>query len=547
MSMISESPNKSWSEEKIIELLDANMQAGSSASKEVRVVCLDELRKRKTINQVDRATEVLLEVARIRGRSTPESFMIVELISRLADLEETAFGKLYDKMNTYKDDNSLYCFARVTRNLRGKKKRKCVLRLLSLLMNCDSFTTVTDEMYQTIITVSDKNIIKETMEATIPYLESPDVFKVVYAVGITSRLASGFISDSGLVVERALNGWYDGHAERILKNICNYFGRIKDEKSIPYLLQMLEVDFHKGVISKALASVVDTHPQAITKLWEFLEKEKEHYPSILEAFAEMETSIDLERLFSVVNIDLSKWRPKEALKKIMVKAGERAKPLLFEMVRDKDQNRYSFALECLEEIGVSIEEYSEIFEKSPILQVYEFFYGKKPEMLLENLWKEQNKLGESIKRAQIKKFDYFIQNLFSALGFVTLFVDPSDKEGVDLVAFSPSEPYILIIGCTTGVVPDDLKKLNMTLDEMEDALEELLSKYRILPMVITSKRVEVSSADSEYAGKNNKAILTQEETTKLLDILRTNRTSEEIIKQIERSIPTPDSDNPYGY
>jgi len=129
MSTTSELPDESWSEEKILELLSADV-SGSSTSKEVRVICLDELRRRKTINQVDRATEVLLEIARLHGKSTPESSMIVELISRLANSEETAFGKLYDEMMTYKDDNSLYCFARITRKLEDEKKRKCVLRLL---------------------------------------------------------------------------------------------------------------------------------------------------------------------------------------------------------------------------------------------------------------------------------------------------------------------------------------------------------------------------------------------------------------------------------
>ena len=137
-----------------------------------------------------------------------------------------------------------------------------------------------------------------------------------------------------------------------------------------------------------------------------------------------------------------------------------------------------------------------------------------------------------------------MQNLFSALGFVTLFVDPSGKQGVDLVAFSPNEPYILIIGCTTGVIKEDLQKMNITLNEMEDSLEEICAKYRILPILITSKKVEVSSADSEYAKKNYIAILKQQETTTLLNMLRTNRESNEIIKYVERIIPLS-SINPY--
>jgi len=71
-------------------------------------------------------------------------------------------------------------------------------------------------------------------------------------------------------------------------------------------------------------------------------------------------------------------------------------------------------------------------------------------------------------------------------------------------------------------------------------------KYRILPMIITSKKTMITPSDLDYAGENGIAILTQEETTKLLEMLRTNRTNEEVIEQIKLSIPpTPDVDNPY--
>ena len=538
MSMTNELPDESWSEEKIIELLNCNISG--SATEETRLLCLDELRKRKTIKQIDDVMELLLEIAKVHGKSMPESSMVVELILRLVNLEEIAFNKLYDKM-IYQNDNLLYCYARIIRNLEKAKKKKCMPHLLSFLMGSGSFTDITDEMYQTLVTTDDEDINKEIVEATLPYLRVSDAFKVVYAVKITSKLSSEFLLEIEPVIERALKGWYNGHQLEILKNITDYFGRMKDQRSIASILQIMKSDFNSDNVfadssALALASVIDSHPKEIDKIWEFLEKEKEHYPSILMAFAKMRTSINLQKLFSIVDIDLGKWRPREALRNIMIKAGKQAKPLLFKIVKDKDQVRYEFAMRCLEEIGVSVEEYSKVFEKPPILQVYEFFYEQKKGMFLENLWKEQDKLRNELKKKYMK-FEYFIQNLFSALGFVTLYVDPSGKEGVDLIAFAPNKPYILIIGCTTSILKNDLEKLKMTLSEMEDALKELLFKYRILPTVFTSRKVEISSVDSEYAGKNKIAIVTQKETTTLLNMLRTHRGSDEIIKHIEQLIP----------
>jgi len=540
MEKKSELPDESWPEEKILELLRQNI-SGPSTSQEVRLICLDELRKRKNIKRVEEVVEILLEIARVHGRSTPESSMIVGLVSRLANLDERAFNKLLNAMTNIQD-NLLYCFARIVRNLEDDKKKDCTLRLLFFLMKYGSFTNITDEMYQTLIGVDNEEIKKDILKETLPYLRDPDPYKVVYAVRITSGLASEFITDLEVVVQRVLNSWYDGYKEEILKNICELFGKIKDEKSIPYLLQILRLDFNKEVVSKTLASVIDAHPQAIDKIWEFLREEREHYLPILMVLEKMETSIDVERLFSVLDINLKERLlhfslPIQTLKNITIKSGKQAKQLLLKMIMDENQDKYTFALDCLEEIGVSIEEYSRVFEKSPITQVYEFFYGKKEEMLLENLWKEQDKLGEPVKHAQTKRFDHFIQNLFAALGFVTLYVDSSGREGVDVVAFSPNQPYILVIGCTTGIMPDDLKKLNVSLTEMKDTLKELFQKYRILPMVITSKRVDVSSTDSEYAAKHNIAILTHDEATNLLKMLKTNRKSDEIIKHVKQSIP----------
>jgi len=541
MSTISELPDESWSEEKILELLDENI--GPSAQKEVRVVCLDVLRRRD-IQRIDEAMDVLLKSAEYHGRSTPESSMIVELISRLANAEESAFKKLLSRMIRLQD-NLMYCFARIIRNLEDPKKGECMPRLLEFLMGYDSFTNITGEMFQTLVTADNEDINKNIVKATLPYIRVADPYKVVYAVKIISRLGSAeVLSKLELIIERALTGWFNGHKEEILTNICSYLGRIKDERSTPRLLQIIKSGFNRErIASKALARVVDAHPEVMDEIWDFLQKEKELYFPILMVLEEMKTSVDVERLFSIADIELGIQSVRQTSRKIIKKAGQQAKPLLLSMIKDKHYVRYTFALNCLEEIGVSIEEYSRVFEKHPILQIHEFFYNQRKGMLLENLWKEQDELGKSIKKSQIRRFEYFVQNLFSVLGFVTLFVDPSGKEGVDLIAFSPNEPYILVIGCTTSILKDDLQKMKMTITEMIDALKELFAKYRILPTVFTSRKVDVTPADSEYAGKNSIAILTQEEITTLLKMLRTNRRSDEIIKHIKQSIP-PFSINP---
>lgn len=551
MSAIHGLPDESWPEEKVLELLNASISGSGEEERRRRLVCLDELQKRETIKQVDKVMETLLDYAKIHGRSTPASSMITKVLSRLANSEETAFRKMLNTTLQERNDNLLYCFARITLNLEDVKKKECMLLLVSLLMLCDSFTNITEEMCQTLVSSENGDINKGIVDATTPHLQVPRPVEVLYAVRIVCALSSEFISGLESVIERALDGWYDARRIEILKNICDYFGRIKEKKGIPYLLQILKKSNSRNTIlfeelSKALASILDAHPEMMEQIWEFLEKHEGHHPSILKALAEMKTHIDLEKLFSGVKIDWSKWEPKEALKRILINEGDISKPFLLEMIKEKDQNCHSFTLECLEELGVSIEEYSKVFEKPPILQVFEFFHRKRKNLHLENLWREQDNLRNPIKGAKMDKLEYFMHHFFSALGFVTLFVDPSGKKGVDLVAFHPTKPHILIIGCTTGIIKEDLQKMNNTLIEMEETLEELLKKYRTLPIIITSKKVMVTNADREYAGENEIAILAHQETTKLLEMLRTNRTIDEIMDQIKLSIPpAPDDNNPY--
>jgi hypothetical protein len=539
-----ELPDASWSEEKLLESLKKYAISSSVEDHDRRRVCLDELRRRKTIKQVDGVVEILLDYTKKYGMSDPESSLIIELLSKLANSEEIAFKKWLDSMIVSKDNGSSYCFARIVPNLDDTKKKICVLPLLSSLMSCGSFTGITSEMCQSLINIDNKDIQKDIVKATLPYLKMPDTFKVVYAVKIISSLSpADLIPELELVIERTLTGWHKAYEGQILTDICNYYRRTKDERSIPHLLKILKSGFDREerVASKALASVIDANPNSITEIWRFLQTERNHHSPILMALSQMESSVDVEKLFSVLEIDLAQLLhlqlPRQYLKEIVIRAGKQTEQFLLKMVKHQEEVRYTFASECLEEIGVSFEEYSKVFDRPPVLQVYEFFFEKMPTMLLENLLKAQETLGGPIKRAPIRKSDYFSLVLFSVAGFTTLFVDPADREGVDIIAFAPNEPYILVIGCTTGILSYDLQKLTLTLEKMENALKDLLSRYRVLPMVITFKGLEVSPNDFEIASRNRIAILTSKELESLLRMLKANRGSKEIIKQIKQWVP----------
>jgi len=214
--------------------------------------------------------------------------------------------------------------------------------------------------------------------------------------------------------------------------------------------------------------------------------------------------------------------------------GELVKPTLFKILQEKE--KCGFALECLKAIGISKEELSKIFTKPPMLEVYDFLYSrariKKIHKDLNQLWEEKQELRETVP-GTTDKLEHLLFHIFTGFNLVTLNVAPLKEISVDIVSFYPETLDLLIIGCTTGILKDDLAKMNVLVRKMRKELTDLFKKCSITPIVVSSEDVSISTSDALYSAQNNIVILQRDHIDKLMEMLMTNRKSRDVIEYIK--------------
>lgn len=176
--------------------------------------------------------------------------------------------------------------------------------------------------------------------------------------------------------------------------------------------------------------------------------------------------------------------------------------------------------------------------------MYKFFFGG--DLTPRKLWDSGTKvLGENLKKSGMQKFEHLILNLLSGFNFITIYVDPSGKEGVDVVAISPFVPQIIIAGATIGVLKDDVQKLTRTADAMHEALPELTS-YRVLPVLFTRLNF-ITPVDRQSAAEKGIAILTLSDTENLITMQETGRTANDCIEFLYSKVPKSELSADYGH
>jgi len=529
----SRSPDETWTEEEVFDLLTQSLQGTSEGQHYKRIRSLDELNRRAktdSLRNIDKTCEIVLNTARRYSGHHPESSLIPETLVLLIRKNNEAFQKVLDGLE---GEQLFFTFSKIVPHLDQEKKKKSVLPLISFLMSRDVLNAFgVNEAYECLVTMDSKEIRSEIKKHISPHLDSLKIPALVFAVRITSKLGDVTVIPEMLkVFERSFRRYYGGHEREIQKEICTFFKRIPDKRSLSFILKVAQLN-RSTESSEALASIADAYPEVLEEIYQFLEKVREPQ-NILIAFTKMKkASVEFDRVLNPTIKHLGNLSISIYLKEIALKIGKSTKPTLLRIAKSKKSLENEFALNCLEKIGVSFDEISKIFKKSPVLEVYDFFFENKKKLIVDEIWKDKSRLGEQIPR-KWSKIEYLIQNIFSAFGFLTIYVEPSGREGVDIIAFSPNTFDLYVIGCTTGVLKDDIPKLSATILEMERELKELFAKYRVIPMIFTSKLIDLTTKHSEAKGM---AIFTYKMIGNLLRMLRTGKTSDDLNMHIRQNI-----------
>ena len=532
MAQKSGKPDNTWAEEDIFGWLTHGLQSDSKDHYYKRVSSLEELQRRTerdSLTDTERTIDVVLDAAKKYGAHDPESSLIIPLKLLILKNDDN-FGRVLDGLKR-KERQLFFCFSKVVPYLDKEKKKRSIRPLVSFLMGGDSTNEFgLEDVYKTLTIMNGEEVDREILKLTSPYLASLKAPVVFFAVRLGSKLGDRTLTEQMLkVFEKSFMHYYDGTEQRIQEEMCAFFRRIPEKGSLPFILRVLQ-SRRSRVVLEALASVVDANPEVLKEIYQTMEEGTDPQ-DILVALAKTKSApIQFERILNLTMKHLgnpSIWYP---LKDIALRIGESAKDSLLELAKSRDHSEHNFAILCLNEMGVSFDEISELFEKNPIVQVYDFFFENKKKLLLDELWKNKRRLGDQLPGKWLR-IEYLAQNVLSAFGFLVIYVDPSGREGVDMVVFSPDTLDCYVVGCTTGVLKDDALKLRATLVEMERDLEEFFAKYRVTPVIFSLKEV-----DLEYSGAYGMAVLTPEKINKLMEMLKTNRTREDVSDYILQNI-----------
>jgi hypothetical protein len=521
--------DKEPTEDQIVEtLLLMTAATHSPTADKTRALMLEQL-SRTPIRNVENVADLLITMSERFGFTDPESELIVRILSQLADSTQEVFEKVLAA--TSGKEQQKYVAIRTIRRLRKDRKRRSLECIVGLLMQGDS-NPHTKEAYQTLVTISDPKINEEIVRLVKPYLDYSDAHQAEYATRIICKLGDKRATPTVCkAVERTFMNWYRNHdvQQNMRKEICGFFMKNPDKAALSCLLEILRKD-PRTEAQQALANLLDSFPDALEEVMKRL-NEDELRIHILYSLREMKTTkVDFEKLLHLVPVDyLQKESTRDALGSVALRAGENVKPMLLKMLQSRRKEEYDFARNLLKEMEVSLDEMASYCETSIVGKVHDFFYG---ENFLVDLWKNPDRLRTNMK-GQTNSFDYLVLTLFSEFNFPTLYVEQAKRnEGVDIVAFSPSTPQVFVVGCTTGVVKDDLQKLVATSNELCSHLKKLKDKYEIVPVLFVAKNLVIHPADRQYAA-GKVCVLHQSEIEEIIAMSRTLRNSRDLIQYME--------------
>jgi len=542
-----DNPYSTLAEQELFSTLINVIPGPSEDHKSKRISGLEELRRRidsNTLQNKDKAIKILLDMAKKQGDNRPESSLIIECFFLCIQKYKEAFQTILNGLGG-QEDQLFICFSKIVLLINYNKKRQSIPHLVDFLISRDALNDYgVREVYDCLVSLGDEKLSQEIVKVTSPYLDSSlvNMCAIVYSVRLCSKFAGKeLVPKMRDIVKKSKDDYFRDHSNEIERDVCHYFERVKDQNSLPILLDLLKVrtNYLHDHITRAVAKILDTSPNSVEYLIEALYDNRRNEQTIyviLECFIEMKApKISARKILDSIRLNWWKEHPglRHKLKLLFVKMGKPSKPILFEIIQDEE--KYDFALECLKEIGVSNEELSEIFPDPPMLQLYNFLYSeqkKKIPQTLNLLWKEKEKLSKKIP-GDYDRFEHLLLHIFSCFNFVTLNVAPLSIPSMDIICFYPETFDLFIIGCTTGILQDDLAKMNSQVKKMQLKAPEIFRKCSVTPIVASSELGDIHPFNKKYAAQNNIVIMQRDDIDKLLEMLITNRTSRKAIEYIK--------------
>jgi hypothetical protein len=545
--------NSSYSklaEKEFFENLVKTISGVSEHQKRERLEVLEDLQRRIKCNLVqdcEEAIRILLDMARNQGYSRPESELIVESFLLFINKDDKYYKIILGGLTDQRKEASriFLVFSKLVLHLNHKKKQEGIKPLLGFLMNSEALNdNGVSEVYDCLVRLGNENLSAEIADAVSSHLDSLRICEVVFSARLIAKFGNNKLLPNVLkVLEKSEKGYFNGSNVEIEEEICQFIGRLTDVQGIAPLLKLLKMRASKDQqyhnVITALARVLDSNPNYVADILEVIYDERRDekvVSAILRTIASMEKpKVDVRKLLANLRIDwLRSHMSRDPIKDILIRGGKTSKPVLFEILREDDSRKYDFALQCLKEIGISTDELASIFPQLPMLQIYNYFFkgNRKFPVDLNQIWREKQKLGDNVP-GNTKLLEHLLLHIFAGFDFVTMNLGPFNVIGVDIVSFYPETLDLFIVGCTIGVIKDDLAKMDALVKKMKIEMPSLFEKCAVTPIVVCSEIASISHSDKEYADQNRIVILQSTQIDTLLEMLNTSRKSSAVIDYLK--------------
>jgi hypothetical protein len=537
---------KTINENKLFETLVTS----APEAREARIEILNELLSRRQFQDVMAAFASIIASAKKWGMSSPEGSMLSDLLNRVMRRSEGYFEVFLS--NFVADDKNRYFVgfaARIIKNLSAERKMKAIPSLAQVLFQQDSWNDLPAELItDALTTMQDEKLDGQAVSEILPTTSGPNAMRVLLATRVLSKIAGkNALKGMLTVLDRTLADWYAGLNDQIQDQVILYLTRSPSEEALPRIRKLIPLKrtgalmlmFH-GFQFRSAAELLEEFIEQNTR--DPLKRDVAEW--CVMALAQIEPRfIDLPKLVSNDALFQRYWQSKYYIKMIFQNAKEEVKPMLFELLKGSNFDKYTFAAECLSEWGVSLDEMSTIVGESPSHEIYRFFY---PKETAEEIWQkgEVKSLGGPIGRPA-QRFDLFLVQVLTSFNLQVLYVDSANKPGVDIVALSPSGNHMIIAGATVDSLKDDLGKLIVTFEEMRDKMKQLMDRHDLLPIIFSASKKPITDIESESARKAGIVVLGRKEVESILKMSRTGRTSDDLIRFLKdkqqelSSLPIP--------
>ncbi len=533
-------PDTKTSEDQLLGMIQQASQSSSAQSEYQWIPALHELVQREIQNQVG-AMSTLLEAAMKRGSHDPESGYMATTLRTLCNKSDECFKLFFEKLrNVNNNDELLICASRVIMDLNQENKRAVASIIVPVFITRNEIASSMRPMLNAIEAVADDQTRRIMASQLEPHLRSNNAISVLLATMAAKRINSVDNHSTLLtVLERSTQGWYRSYIPEIQDEICRYLQLRPDDKAVTALLTIFcnnnRVEISKAIIAISNRFVADNAIDLI----ENSIKEWERDPTS----QSWQVAINVSQLLVGFNpefIDIPKLLSMEKLmgyhgtnihiRDIVLKSGKSNLKLLFGLLKSPKQEIYSFAVSCLDGLGVTIDEMSGVFDRPPMVQLVEFFF---PGATPTKLWEKKDTLGSSIAKVDLQRFDFLVLNLLNCFNFVTLYVDKSGKQGIDVAALAPTGLKLILAGVTSSFPKDDLQKLEATMGSMRSVMGNLFARYQVIPILFT-KTDSIHPNDMQFAREKKIIILTSNDVQELVTMSVTGRNGNDFLDFLEK-------------